>query len=209
MSDFDPDRGTAREVLFRLLAASYYQPAPDFADGRVFETLRLAAARAEPDLTARANRVARAFAATPIGELLTDYGSLFLGHDDIVAAPYGSAWLSSEDALMQDSTAAVLELYRQGEFELPDELRELPDHIAAELEFLSHLALKENCARHDQDSDALSGTLALRKRFLEEHLGAWIDGFAAAMSQNAGTDFYRELAGLTQYAVVDEIARDT
>ena len=42
-----------------------------------------------------------------------------------------------------------------------------------------------------------TSTEALRRRFVTEPLGAWIDRFAAAVEAGAETVFYRELAALT------------
>ena len=38
----------------------------------------------------------------------------------------------------------------------------------------------------------------LQQRFLDEHLGAWIGPFAAALQAGAETPFYRVLATLTE-----------
>lgn len=190
------DQGAARETLCRLVAACYYEPGPELAEEKVFDSMLDAARRIHPDLAARARRLGEAFAAEGLESLLVDYTRLFLGPTEAVAQPYGSVWMSGEKTLMQDSTMAVLELYREGGFELDDEFRELPDHVAAELEFLYLLIYRENQARMGEP-DALRSTADLRKRFLDEHLGAWIGSFAAAVRAGAKTAFYRELAGLT------------
>jgi putative dimethyl sulfoxide reductase chaperone len=208
MSQLDLERASARELVLRLLAACYYEPGPEFAEERVFEAMREAAARFDPDLATAADRLGHAFAATPIDELRLDYARLFLGPDQVIAPPYGSVWLSGERAVMQDSTLAVLALYREGGFELADDFRDVPDHIAAELEFLYLLVFNENRARDDPAAETLASILALRRRFLAEHLGAWIDPFAGAVSEGARTHFYRELARLTQFALANEIARE-
>ncbi len=114
------------------------------------------------------------------------------------AKPYGSLWLSGETQLMQDSTLAVLELYRQGGFQVDDDARELPDHVAVELEFLYLLTFSGNQARQAGRLDVVATTKALRRRFLAEHLGAWIGRFASAVEAGAETAFYRELATLTE-----------
>ena len=94
---------------------------------------------------------------------------------DTLAKPYGSVWLRRrQQALMQDSTMAVLELYDEGGFEIDEDFRELPDHVAAELEFLYLLIFRENEAQRKGDLDALAAASDLRRRFLAEHLGAWI-----------------------------------
>lgn len=201
------DAGAAREILSRLLAACYYEPSAEFIEERVFAAMAAAAARLDPQLASLAERLDAAFTATPLDDLLLDHTRLFLGPNELLAAPYGSVWLSGEKALMQESTMAVLELYREGGFDLDEAFRELPDHVAAELEFLYLLIFRENRARQAGDAAALGSAVALRRRFLGEHLGVWIDKFAAAMSAGAGTEFYRLLSDLTVRFVAMEAAR--
>jgi len=93
---------------------------------------------------------------------------------------------------------AVLELYRQGGFELDEQARELPDHVAVELEFLYLLNFKLNQARRTGDGEALASIGQLERRFLREHLGQWIVPFATAVSAGAETAFYRELGAFTE-----------
>ena len=206
MPDYDPQRGAARENLCRYLAACYYQPGPEYAEEQVFESMLDATAGVDPELAACARRLGKAFAVEGVDKLLVDYTRLFLGPTHMLAKPYGSAWLEGEQTLMQDSTAEVDALYAEGGFEIDDGFRELPDHIAAELEFLYLLIFRENEAQRAGDTAALAAVADLRKRFLGGHLGAWIVPFTAAVRNGAETDFYRELALLTGRFVSMEAA---
>ena len=197
MPDYDPDKGSGRADLCRFLAACYYQPGPEFAEEKVFDSMLDAATRIHPDLAAHARRLGEAFSAEGPDRLLVDYTRLFLGPTHIIAKPYGSVWISGEKTLMQDSTMAVLELYQEGGFEMDEDFRELPDHIAAELEFLYLLIYKENQAHLMGEPEAAAAAAGLRKRFLDEHLGTWIGSFTAAVRAGANRAFYRELAELT------------
>ncbi|MBI2716420.1 MAG: molecular chaperone TorD family protein [Rhizobiales bacterium] len=197
MPHYDHNKGAARETLCRLLAACYYEPGSEFAEEKVFDSMLDAAKRIYPDLAAGAARLGEAFSADALDDLLLDYTRLFLGPTETIAQPYGSVWLSGEKTLMQDSTMAVLELYREGGFEIDDEFRELPDHIAVELEFFYLLIYRENQAQQFNEIGALTSTASLRKRFLDEHLRAWIGPFTAAVKAGAKSNFYRELAELT------------
>jgi TorA maturation chaperone TorD len=209
MSSPDIEAGVARENLCRLLAACYYQPGPEFVEENVFESMRDAARAIYPGLAAVAEQLGPAFAAVPADELLLDYTRLFLGPNEILAKPYGSVWLSGEKPLMQGSTMEVLDLYREGGFDLADDFRELPDHIAAELEFLYLLIFRDNQARLAGDTAALAVAATLMRRFLDEHLGAWVGPFAAAVAANATSDFYRVLSELTARFVAGEAFRAT
>jgi TorA maturation chaperone TorD len=197
MQDDDHEKGAARADHCRFLAACYYQPGPEFAEEKVFDSMLDAAARLHPDLEVHARRLGEEFSGVGPENLLLDYTRLFLGPVHMIAKPYGSVWIDREKTLMQDSTMAVVELYQEGGFEMDESFRELPDHIAAELEFLYLLIFQENQARLARDTEALSATIGLRQRFLDRHLGRWVGPFTAAVRAGAQSGFYRELAELT------------
>jgi TorA maturation chaperone TorD len=194
----DHDQVAARADLCRLLAACYYQPGPEFAEEKVFDLMLGAATLVDPALSDEVRRLGEAFSAASPEELLVDYSRLFLGPVQALAQPYGSVWLEADKALMQASTMVVLELYAEGGFEISEEFRELPDHVAAELEFLYLLRFKIAQARMAGDAAAFAAADGLRRRFLDRHLGAWIRPFSAAVKAGAQTDFYRVLAALTE-----------
>jgi TorA maturation chaperone TorD len=207
MPGHDEIEGSGREDLCRFLAACYYQPDPAFAEERVFESMLDAARRIDPTLAALAQRLGAAFTAEGHESLLVDYARLFLGPTRAVAKPYGSIWIDGQGTVMSDSTIRVLALYEAGGFEIASDFRELPDHIAAELEFLYLLIYRENEAQRNGRPAELGEHAALRKRFLEEHLGRWAEPFTAAVLAGAQSTFYRELAELTNRFVAMESDR--
>ena len=195
-----------RADLCRYLAACYYQPGPEFAEERMFESMLTAAAGVDPDFAARARRIGDAFATEDAEQLLVDYTRLFLGPIDTLAKPYGSVWLAGDTTLMRDSTMAVLALYAEADFDVDDSFRELPDHVAAELEFLYLLIFREAEAVRNGERESAASIAALRRRFLSEHLAAWIGAFTSAVKDGAKSPFYRELAELTRRVVETESA---
>ncbi len=197
MPNHEPDRGIAREHLCRLLAACYYQPGPEFAEEKVFDSMLNAATRISPELAAHAQRLGDDFSAAGHEALLLDYTRLFLGPNHIIAKPYGSIWLEGQNTVMGDSTVAVEALYQEGGFDMSEYFREVPDHIAVELEFLYLMIYRENEAQHNGEPQALQAKAALRKRFLAEHVGRWIGPFTSAVIAGAQSAFYRDLAELT------------
>ena len=206
MAEFEPDVATAREDLCRFLAACYYEPSPEFAEERLFESMLEAAGRIGPEFAESARKLGEAFAAQNLQTLLVDYTRLFLGPVQPLAIPYGSYWLSGENTVMQDSTLEVRALYGEGGFEIDEELHELPDHVAVELEFLYLLIFKRNEAQRAGLQEVLGAWQHLHGMFLREHLGAWVGRFAAAVKGGAQTPFYRELAELTERFVRIELA---
>ena len=201
----DPVAGAARENLCRLLAAAFYQPEATLAKEGLFTGLKDAAAGIDPGLADAACRMEAAFAKEGAESLLVEYTRLFLGPVEAVARPYGSVWLTKEKTLMQARSLEVEALYHEGGFELAEDFRELPDHVAAEIEFLYQLLYRENRARRDDDA-ALGGILALKRRFLAGHLGAWMPLFAGAIDRGTTSDYYRALAALARDFVAREVA---
>jgi len=54
-----------------------------------------------------------------------------------------------------------------------------PDHLVAELEFAALVALAEAQARRDGDDEHAEVCAAAARTFLRDHLGRWLDAFAA------------------------------
>jgi putative dimethyl sulfoxide reductase chaperone len=206
MADHDPERAAAREDLCRFLSACYYEPDPAFAEERLFDSILQAAQRLDPELGGSARQLGAAFAAQDLQTLLVDYTRLFLGPVQPLAKPYGSFWLTGEGTVMQDSTLELQELYREAGFDIDEEFRELPDHVAVELEFLYLLIFKRNEARRAGHAEVIASWDLLHRTFLARHLGAWVGRFSAAVKSAAQTDFYRELAALTERFVRMETA---
>ena len=201
MTDYVNGKAGAREDLSRFLAACYYEPSTDFNEERLFDSMLAAASAIDPELAERAGKLGAAFAAQDMQTLLVDHTALFIGPSQPRAMPYASFWLTDDQSGRHDATMAVLELYAQGGFDVSEELHELPDHVAVELEFLYLLIFAQNQVPIGGNMFDLVAANALHRQFVVEHLGAWIDAFAAAVKSGAETAFYRELAGFTEHFV--------
>lgn len=191
------DRVAAMADVSRLLAACYYEPAPEFSEERLFDALVDAAACIDADLAARARELKSAFDAESGQELLVDYAHLFLGPVGLLAVPYESAWLGKLGEPLEETTQALLDLYADGGFEVDPDFRDLPDHLAVELEFLYTLLFRKAAALRDGDRQAIGEMDALRERLIANHLDRWLPDFQTAVLEGAQCRFYRELADLT------------
>jgi TorA maturation chaperone TorD len=205
MSESDVKRIAARADLCRLLAACFYQPGPEFAEERVFDSMRTAAAELDADLASLAQALGTAFDAQPLDELHVDYTRLFLNPTGPLAAPYESAWLAGRDPmLVEETTQGVIDSYRQGGYDVDLSFRDLPDHIAAELEFLYTLVFREaraTASGHETERDEV---VERRRRFVEQHLGRWVGPLSEALRSGSETAYYRALADLTERFVLSE-----
>ena len=207
MDHDDPAIAAAREDMCRFLAACYYEPAIEFVEEKLFDSLRMVAARLDPVLAGKADLLGECFAAQDLQTLLVDYTRLFLGPVEALAKPYGTCWLAVAELTEDPPPTTVLDLYREGGFDIDETFMELPDHVAVELEFLYLLNFNRNRAQASRQVDTMATLDALTNRFLTEHLGVWIGPFTAAVTDAAQTNFYRQLADLTQCFVQQESAR--
>jgi TorA maturation chaperone TorD len=189
----------ARADLARLLAASYYEPGEEFAEERLFASIREAASSIDPALGAVAQRLERAYAEADRQELLIDYVRLFHGPPGALAQPYASVWLSmTTQTVMEDSTVAVMELYREAGFEIAEDFRDLPDHISVELECLYALLFRAAQACRDGKTESQQAARTLCGRLLQAHISRWLPNFCEAVIAQAQTPFYRALGELTR-----------
>jgi TorA maturation chaperone TorD len=197
MVDYVNGKAGAREDLCRFLSACYYEPTADFSEEHLFESMYAAASAIDPELAESARKLGAAFVAQDLQTLLVDYTALFIGPSQPKAMPYASFWLTDDQSMRHDATMAVLAFYEQGGFDVDEEIHELPDHVAIELEFFYLLIFAINQAQLSGEMDEFAAANALHGRFLREHLGVWISDFLTATKSGAETDFYRELADLT------------
>jgi TorA maturation chaperone TorD len=202
MSDIDIARAASADFC-RLLAAGYYQPDPAFAEERMFEAMARAGAALGPTFEGDARALGEAFAREDPQALLVDYTRLFIGPAAKLASPYASTWLGRDGA---SPAVPVLKFYEEGGFDVDDQFRDLPDHVAAELEFLYLVIYRQAEATLARDVDALAKWEALERRFLREHLAAWVPPFTQAVRDGATSCFYRRLADLTERFVTVERA---
>ena len=135
--------------------------------------------------------------------LKIDYSKLFVGPYGLLAPPYGSVYLEDTRRVMGNSTMDVRNTYREEGLDIG--LKEAPDHITIELEFMYFLIHKEVEAIRISDSVTAAGYLKKQRVFLETHLGAWVSEFANNVEANAQTSFYKNLARLTKSFVEEDL----
>ena len=128
----------------------------------------------------------------PGGKYLTPYESVYCDakSDESGGAPEGT--------LMGPSTLSVLDFYAKTGAELPADYSEMPDHIAAELEFMRYLCETEAQALKEGKEDVASDYAAVQQRFLSEHLTRWIPSLFAQMKKRTKSSLWLGLAYLCQ-----------
>ncbi|MGD0885031.1 MAG: molecular chaperone TorD family protein [Thermodesulfovibrionales bacterium] len=119
-----------------------------------------------------------------VSEIGKDFGYLFqepAGH----LPPYESLYsysLGDRPRFWGKVTEEIQECYRSAGLIIDEEIHLIPDHISAELLFMSYLIER--------------GLTDRQRSFLEDHLLAWIPEYCTELRKHAYTTFYREVAEL-------------
>lgn len=145
---------------------------------------------------------------------LVDYARLFVGPFNVLASPYSSVYLDHERRVMGDSTMDAIKMYQKAGLEINGELKDVPDHIKVELEFMQYLILKNISLNDSSGEDDSAGdnraednpagdniNLELQRIFLFNHLALWLPDFCQTVTKNAQTVLYKNLAEVTQIFV--------
>lgn len=128
--------------------------------------------------------------------LEVEYTYLFINAiPHVPAPPYASAY-TAQGLLMGEPAEAAVVAYRQAGLALSSDYRDLPDHLATELEFLAWLGEQAQDALEAGDEALAWSRLAQREVFLERQVNPWLSHFCWRVVEAARLPFYRELARL-------------
>ena len=140
-----------------------------------------------------------------LGELQPDASTLELGdlqaeHRRVFGLT-GSMCYETEIGLPHEyrqsqEMADIAGFYRAFGFTTGGPVRERPDHIAVELEFMHVLVLKEAYAIQNGITEHDEVCLDAQRSFLQEHLGKWTGLLAEAVEKTTGEGAYADLAKL-------------
>lgn len=202
------DGGTAiaRAVLYRFLSRCFSHPDQEFLElldgGRLEEVLRSwrhlglgtseIVSRAVGWLAECPSREAALL------ELEKEYTRLFItAHPKVVAPPYSSVYLDAEGLVWGAGTAQAAKLYEAAGLGIAQGFHDIPDHIAAELEFVSYLIVERQKGESNNTGPA-QDLASIEKKFLEEHLFRWIPSFLSRVIEHSRVAFYRDIALLAR-----------
>lgn len=193
-----------RSAIYRLLALAFAYPMPD----RIAEVAAAAdhlAGGADGALAEALARLAASGHEADPGSLAGEYLDLF---DRGVRCPpyegaYGPAQLGGKATMLAD----VAGFYAAFGLEPTSGQPDMEDHIAAQLEFMSVLALKEAWALAEGLAGPLAVTRDAQSGFLAQHLGRWAPAFAARVTELAAPGLYPAAVGALSAWLADDCAR--
>ena len=207
MSASDIDAATARAETYALLSALMDRP---------MDRAGLSALR-DPHMTAALDAAGvdpgPEFASLDIDSLqdrlAIEFSDIFVNPEGKIV-PHEGLMLGRQEDLSGATSDRVTQFMSEVGYRLPPESGYLPDHIAVELAFAGDLARREAAALADGDTDTATRARAIRRDFLNRHLGQWAGICAQRLAERAGgSGFYVAIAGFMAEFVADDQAQLT
>lgn len=127
-------------------------------------------------------------------ELEAEYNRLFVGPGAPRVYPYESLYRDSTGLVMGPSTGKVHQAYRRSGLEINSAYRDLPDHLAVELEFMARLCGEEAKARSAGRTDLALRLKGEQRSFLAEHLAPWLPTLCERVIRETSSPIYRAFA---------------
>jgi len=188
--------------IYRLLAACFYPPQKIlFEKERLFENLHSLVKVSMPEASATYEQLGVCFAQNSEEELTVAYAELFVGPFELAAPPYGSVYLDGARRVMGDSTIETMKLYEAAGLVLDDTQKEVPDHIAIELEFLYYLTTKSIEAVSKGDNELFVRFEDIRSQFVNNFLGKWVGPFCENIRKKTTNSFYLALSDCLESSI--------
>lgn len=187
---------------FKLLAVLFYEPEMDLWEQEdILNQLSRLIQKTSPGAFHSAQQMCDASEVIDEEQMKVDYAALFVGPFELPAAPYGSVYLDKSKRIMGDSTMAVLQLYRDAGLKV--DVKDAPDHIAIELEFIHYLYSLEANAVQDGDREKEIRMASLRTHFLTTCLVPWVDPFCQSIKNGTNNLFYVNLADCLEVFIAE------
>jgi TorA maturation chaperone TorD len=192
-----------RAAVYRLLGGAFVHPTRARLDELALAAA--AAARALPGpVGAALERLALAAREADAFDLAAEHAFLF--GRQVRCSPYESAY--SGLSPFGDKTARLADVagfYQAFGLEPAAAQPDMEDHVGAELEYLSALALKEAWGCAEGDTEGVEITRGAQVAFLTDHLGRWAEAFAGEVEAASPLPFYIAAAALLALWVRAEV----
>jgi DMSO reductase family type II enzyme chaperone len=197
------DRSTARSFIYNRLSAFYLYPDEkvyaSIAEGEWMRRFREAFQLLDEKIFDDCLRaIGQAIFRTNEAEQLAmaqEYTRLFTNaFPGAIAPPCGSSYLHKEGQVPTRTISEVLRFYHEVGFNLKGDLRDFPDHIAHELEFMAFLAGEEGQASGNEKIKLEE----VQMNFLSQFILPWVPSFCEKVAKHSLHAFYHYLGNLTK-----------
>ena len=202
----------ARAVIYRLLSRCFSYPDRELLDlfdsarvGEYLDSWRCLGFNASEGI-AEVTGWLKEFPThqAVLDELEKEYTRLFVNaFPRVPAPPYSSVYLDKYGRVWGQSTAQAARLYEAAGLSIARDFHDIPDHIAAEMEFVSYLIMEQQKGKQDAFIP-FQELASIERRFLTDHLLRWTPAFFSRVVECSRLTFYHVTASLSRQFVEEE-----
>lgn len=188
------DNKIKRAEITNLFSALFCQPDKGVTKNKItYETLINLLQEVNSDCVTDATKMQQSAEKYTIQELMVEYARLFIGPFKIPVPPYSSMYFP-EKTLMSEVTMWVMEMYKQAGLNFDTTIKDLPDHVVVETQFLYYLLFNQvNDYKTGKKEDA-NRYNELMHYFVNKHYRVWVPEFCNKIIENTNNSFYKSLA---------------
>jgi len=199
----DEDQAVMRSRIYRILAAAFSPPKAD--TGSLYDALLEVHASLRP--TNAPLKATHASENASLPALAKEHLRLFVGPGHIPCPPYEAVYRKDRPdfergLVMGPSTADVRRAYLAAGLNISKTYTDLPDHIAAEMEFMQFLCAEETRLAQQGNNEAAAKMKSMQREFHKNHIEPWAGDFADCILRLTTSPFYKATA-----SVLKEFAR--
>ena len=181
----------SRSRMYGLLAGTFAFPDEELHEAIRDGSLAAALVAIADSLPYRVGPIATAELSSAV-EPYVDFESEYIRLFDVGAAGppcplYGGVYLGDRMKVMEEATR----FYNFFHLRLSPEIRELPDHITTELEFLHYLTFRQ--AEIEENGEDASSLLRAERDFLARHLCRWVPKLKERLAKQSAAPFFMAL----------------
>ncbi|MCP4263083.1 MAG: molecular chaperone TorD family protein [Planctomycetes bacterium] len=184
----------ARAGIFNIFTALLCQPEKELVENNeIFDTLKSALNIVNPDCSKIVDQMQKAVKQNTAQELLVEYTKLFIGPFKTLVPPYSSLYFGN-DTLMNDVTVWVINSYRKSGLEFNEKIKDVPDHVAIETEFMYFLIHNEIKELDADNRDKSFSLWENQQEFFEKHYKKWVPEFCAKVATETNNEYFKVLS---------------
>lgn len=180
--------------IFNIFTALLCQPTDDLSkDDRLFQQLTASMQIRCSQCTNTSIQLGDSLHTYTVTELLVEYTRLFIGPFHLLVPPYSGLYFGATE-LMNDQTLWVINFYKNMGLAYDVSIKDSPDHIAVETEFLYFLLFHIDQEYRKDNQEESFRLWHGYKVFLSMHYKKWVPLFCDKIKQHTTNHFYRLLA---------------
>ncbi len=185
---------TEKANVYNIFTALLCQPSEDLVlDLTVYDRLKSALEIVNPDCIEFVDEMQNKIQTyTPL-EILVEYTRLFIGPFKVLTHQYSCMYFGGK-SLMSDETIWVINYYEKMGLQFDQSIKDAPDHVAVETEFIYYMLFNELKNIEEGNSKKAIEFWKGQSEFFTKHYKKWIPSFCESIITETKNEYYKAFA---------------